>query len=1084
MKNLFTKKILFVLSLSLILLTNIAEAKNYYISATGNNTNSGLTPATAWQSLTKLNASFASITTGDSILFKSGETFYGTLTPTVSGITFGAYGSGAKPVITGLTTVSAWTSLGGNIWEAAVPGGLTTLNMVVINGKPTAMGRYPNADATNGGYLSYESFSNGASITDNQLSGAANWAGAEVVIRQSDFVVKRLPITSNSGTKISFTGATNLNANYGYFVQDHISTLDQNGEWFYDAATRKIKMFYTSTPPAIQVSTSANLVTMMFNAGTKKLNVTFKGIAFKGSEGVIMNIQYCDNITIDGCDFSLAGVDAIDHRNMANFVIKNTSFTDLNMNGIHETNPGTGDRITIQNDVFRRIGTRQGMISANTMYADRQATGINIGATNLLISENTFDSVGYAGVSLLKERINQVISKNTISNFCLTLNDGGGIYVSGLRGDVMPSNAVTISNNFVFKSGDPSAGTTSNYKHTRAIYLDATSTKINVLNNTIFNAFEGIYMSSAQHNTISGNTVYDVGVFGNGISPAGCLATADANAGYQHTRFNTITNNIFFAKYPDQLPYLITDIYGGKDSVGVIDSNYYVNPSSTVTNMFVLNYGPNNTKYSFSSWRAASPHYDAHSFNTPVTTPALTPSNVDNYLRFHYNPTNSPVTVTFTGASYMDSKGVVYNNSVVIPAWSSKVLINNGTVAVTNVAPKANAGADIIVTLPANSTTLAGTATDTDGTISSYAWLKISGPASATFTAANAANTSVSNLGHGAYEFELTVTDNKGAIGKDTVRVVINEAPVANAGTDKSTVLPNNTITLAGTATDVDGTVSNYGWSKISGPSSATIATANTANTSVNDLVQGVYQFELKVIDSKGAISRDTMQVTVNAAAVANKAPIANAGNDLTITSPVNKTTLHGTGIKENGTIKGYSWRIISGPASGKIAMADSASTLVTKLVLGDYKFELTVTDNNGATAKDTVNVKVSRASRQAPVATKTSVNNNAGKDTVQLTVNTTIVDQAIVANQLKVYPNPVRDIANLEITSNGAKKVAISVVDLSGRQVKYTEQSNLNKNNTVKLDMSSLQDGYYIITVRFDDGQKLSSKIIKTSGR
>jgi hypothetical protein len=33
-------------------------------------------------------------------------------------MTFGAYGTGANPIITGFTTVSSWSNLGGNIWES------------------------------------------------------------------------------------------------------------------------------------------------------------------------------------------------------------------------------------------------------------------------------------------------------------------------------------------------------------------------------------------------------------------------------------------------------------------------------------------------------------------------------------------------------------------------------------------------------------------------------------------------------------------------------------------------------------------------------------------------------------------------------------------------------------------------------------------------------------------------------------------------------------------------------------------------------------------------------------------------------
>ncbi|MEO5889746.1 MAG: right-handed parallel beta-helix repeat-containing protein [Ferruginibacter sp.] len=656
------------------------NGRNYHIAEWGNDANDGLTSQTAWKTIDKLNASWSFIVPGDSILFRSSNIFYGSMVVNKAGtpskpIILSTYGAGAMPIVTGLKSVTSWTSLGGNIWEAALPGGLSTLNMVVINGVNTPMGRYPNAHIANDGYLSYESYINGpgiglpGSITDNQLTGSPNWTGGEVIIRQSDFVIKRLPITSHIGTTLSFTGYSALNANYGYFVQNHISTLDENGEWFYDPITHKIKIYYTSTPPSIQAATLTNLVY------TRKSNIIFKGIAFKGSEGVMTDIQYCDNITIDNCSFSFAGVDAIDNRNMTNFQVLNSAVTDINMNGIHENNPGTGNGITIQNNSFKRIGINQGMISNNPMYADRQATGINIGSTNLLISGNTFDSTGYAAISILKERNYQVFKQNIISNFCLTLNDGGGIYNSGLRGDSAPLVKLTIQSNILFKSGDASAGTTSSYKHNRAIYLDATSSGVNVLNNTIFNAFEGIYISSAQHNVISGNTVYDVGQFGSGIPPAGCFSTADANNGYQHTRFNRITNNIFFAKYPTQLPFYINDIYGGEDSVGVIDSNYYINPSSGVTNLFVFNFGANNFKYSFSGWRSAYPVYDAHSNITPLVTPTLTPVNVDDYLRFEYNSTSSIKVVSLGSDNYLGVDGTTnYSGSVTIAPYSSIIL--------------------------------------------------------------------------------------------------------------------------------------------------------------------------------------------------------------------------------------------------------------------------------------------------------------------------------------------------------------------------------------------------------------------------
>src|SRR5690606_22460758 len=92
---------------------------------------------------------------------------------------------------------------------------------------------------------------------------------------------------------------------------------------------------------------------------------------------------------------------------------------------------------------------------------------------------------------------------------------------------------------------------------------------------------------------------------------------------------------------------------------------------------------------------------------------------------------------------------------------------------VANKVPVANAGADKTVTLPINSTTLSGSGTDSDGSISSYSWSIQSGP-TATLSGNNTATLSLSNLLQGTYVFRLTVTDNKGATAYDEAVVTVN----------------------------------------------------------------------------------------------------------------------------------------------------------------------------------------------------------------------------------------------------------------------------------------------------------------------
>ena len=94
--------------------------------------------------------------------------------------------------------------------------------------------------------------------------------------------------------------------------------------------------------------------------------------------------------------------------------------------------------------------------------------------------------------------------------------------------------------------------------------------------------------------------------------------------------------------------------------------------------------------------------------------------------------------------------------------------------------------------------------------------------------------------------------------------VPVNQPPVANAGKDTSIVLPNNIVILDGSnSTDPDNNIVSYSWTKISGPASFNITNNTAEQTQVNNLIEGIYQFELKVTDAGGLSDKDTVQIEV-----------------------------------------------------------------------------------------------------------------------------------------------------------------------------------------------------------------------------
>lgn len=187
-----------------------------------------------------------------------------------------------------------------------------------------------------------------------------------------------------------------------------------------------------------------------------------------------------------------------------------------------------------------------------------------------------------------------------------------------------------------------------------------------------------------------------------------------------------------------------------------------------------------------------------------------------------------------------------------------------------------------------------------------------------------------------------------------------NRPPVAMAGADAVTVLPRDSVQLDGSAsTDPDGRVVAYGWRQVDGPAPVSLGQPAAARTAADELTEGVYLFELTVTDDGGAQDRDTVQVTVRRGGGGNQPPLALAGADTTLTLPANTVTLDGRASYDpDGTITAYRWAKIDGP-SAFINDPAAATTVVGNLFAGVYRFELLVTDNDGLTARDTVQVCV-----------------------------------------------------------------------------------------------------------------------------
>jgi alpha-tubulin suppressor-like RCC1 family protein len=179
---------------------------------------------------------------------------------------------------------------------------------------------------------------------------------------------------------------------------------------------------------------------------------------------------------------------------------------------------------------------------------------------------------------------------------------------------------------------------------------------------------------------------------------------------------------------------------------------------------------------------------------------------------------------------------------------------------VDNDPPIASAGADITSgTAPLN-VTFTGSGTDTDGSIASYGWDFGDGNTS------SEQNPAYTYDNDGTYDVTLTVTDDEGATGEDSLTIIVtetpgdNDPPVASAGADITSGEAPMNVTFTGSGTDSDGSIVSYGWDFGDGNTSSEQNPTYTFDST------GTYTVTLTVTDDDGATGEDSLTITVNEA--------------------------------------------------------------------------------------------------------------------------------------------------------------------------------------------------------------------------
>ncbi len=637
----------------LLLISLQTHATNYYFSNTNSNDNNAGTIVAPWATWSKVNSTLQKANTGDTLFFNRGSTWYGNIATTPSsGVTFAAYGKGARPVITGLTAITSWkeTTPGSHVWEASCNSG-NNLDLVIIRGLTVPAGRTPNA----GTYFTIDNYTKLSGGTGTITSAAIdavkqNWTGAEAVIRVNEYNLDRDLITEHRNNTITYASPSNPKSIDGsghkFFIQKHPATLDIQNEWYYNPSTHKLIIYSVTDPSSLQVQ--AATVDNFYNVNYRN-HISFIGIKIKGMDSMVITGRMPVKYIIDNCEFEDIGVDAISLDTDSSATIKNCIFNRIGNTAIAAR---YSTHISIINNNIDSCGLMKGMVLPN----NQQANGIMVEVYNKLgllgdstvIKNNSVTNVGYCGIRWTGT--NALIQYNFVDGYGFTLADAGGIYTNG---DYGLKNKRLVTDNIVQNGhGNHDMYQVTGDRGMPGIYLDDNTGQVSINNNTIADATRAAIFL---HNAVGIDVINNKIKAGKGEVAIGL---EDDGLGIA-IRNIVITGNEIYTRPGVNAIQLRSDLNDYR-SMGKFYNNKYLR--STTGNLFNV-IGNTTASYSISSWKSNF-GWDEGSTITEVT---------DQSVRLEHNNIAGYKNITSPNVD-ANVKKVRPNHDLKIPSHNSLLL--------------------------------------------------------------------------------------------------------------------------------------------------------------------------------------------------------------------------------------------------------------------------------------------------------------------------------------------------------------------------------------------------------------------------
>jgi hypothetical protein len=687
-----------------------AEANTYYVSASGGNDSYyGLSESQPFRTLAKVNS--LSLLPGDRVLFKCGDTWRTEqLVISHSGnegapILFGAYPDGCAnpPVLSGSKPVGGWSLYAGSIYVATLP---TTdfplgLNQLFRNGARLRLGRWPNLDAGNGGYSFVDGHSAGGNqISDNELPGGIDWTGAIIHIKNIRWSMLDRQVTASSGTSLTLnTGVSCLISNWGtcagwgYFINNHLATLDQEGEWYYDAAAHKVYLYSSSAPTNIEGSVILEDASTLRHGGLMLSDGS--ATAYVVVENLVIQNWFNHGISTPGG----MNQDIYHHITVRNVTIKDVDSAGIWLSSwLERPSDGRkglrgGHHLTFENNIIDGANAfgisgyfAESTFTGNTirniaLIANLGKWGMSCGITTGECTENGdglrirlydvrdsgfgnklqnnhFEKIGYNGVDVFGPET--TLEENFITQACFSKADCGGVRVFGETSLAATSvyNVHLLNNLIVDIPGNVDGCEASRKAFGMGIYIDNYSRDVETRGNTVIDTTISGILYQRSSGQIADNTIYN--------ASTGTEYSAQLDLGGDETRVTVSGNKLFglnneaWTLYARSLSNFVAS-----------DHNYLFHP---YVNKHIA-FGPSWTRYSFAGWKSFSGLESNSKTNWYTQAAGETPRS-----RILYNESLTVKTFDLGTRQYLDLNQNVVVGTVTLAPFTSLILVDNGAV--------------------------------------------------------------------------------------------------------------------------------------------------------------------------------------------------------------------------------------------------------------------------------------------------------------------------------------------------------------------------------------------------------------------